>query len=316
MSEEKEEIVHNTGLSLEIINDKIDRTIKKVTKILSAFLRGNHLDAIQITRALLKSMRFEKLTPGVALYKSRDNERLYLYSRDEMFHIPYDKRNLVGNQRFSLSGLPCLYLGGSSYICWEELGRKDLNSSNYCGYALRHEVNMFDLLLPTEITNPHQIRRVCLALSCSLAANRDHLFKPEYILPQCILHALIFRSFYNHSLFCVRYYSSHLLNDDADFFKCDYSKEEDLARYVNYVFPAASSGEKGYSEELRSLFTQTETISLMRETILSPGHLVSACNNDTYLDSQFGLIDAVLDEKMGFEPRRKEGDVLLVRKEK
>ena len=75
-------------------------------------------------------MKFDKMSPGVPMYKCRENSKLFHFSKDEMFHIPYEKRNLVGNQRFSLSGLPCLYLGGSSYICWEELGRKDLSSTN------------------------------------------------------------------------------------------------------------------------------------------------------------------------------------------
>ncbi len=221
--DEKIEITLNTGLTESQFLFKIEETEKKIRQILSAFMRGNQQDALRLTHDMMKAMKFEKLSPGIPLYKCRENSRLYNFSKDEMFHIPYDKRNLVGNQRFSLSGLPCLYLGGSSYICWEELGRKDLSTCNYCGYALNEDVNMFDMLLPTEITNPHQIRRAVLTLSCSLVANRDHLFKQEYILPQCIFHSLINRSYYSHSQFCVRYYSSHLLNGDADYFTIDYA---------------------------------------------------------------------------------------------
>lgn len=249
--DEKIEITLNTGLTESQFLFKIEETEKKIRQILSAFMRGNQQDALRLTHDMMKAMKFEKLSPGIPLYKCRENSRLYNFSKDEMFHIPYDKRNLVGNQRFSLSGLPCLYLGGSSYICWEELGRKDLSTCNYCGYALNEDVNMFDMLLPTEITNPHQIRRAVLTLSCSLVANRDHLFKQEYILPQCIFHSLINRSYYSHSQFCVRYYSSHLLNGDTDYFTIDYANVNFLPRYVNYVFPAASSKSEGYSDELK-----------------------------------------------------------------
>ena len=155
-------------------------------------------------------MRFETLNSDIPFYKCRGNSRLFHLSKEEMFHIPYEKRFLVGNQRFSLSGLPCLYLGGSSYICWEELGRKDFSSSNYCGFSLRKPIRLFDLLIPESIDAPQQITRVALALSCSLAASRDAVFKPEYILPQCILHSLIYRSFYNHSLFCYYYHGDIL----------------------------------------------------------------------------------------------------------
>jgi hypothetical protein len=45
------------------------------------------------------------------------------FTRGELFHIPFEKRILVKPQRYSISGLPSLYLGGSIWVCWEELGR-------------------------------------------------------------------------------------------------------------------------------------------------------------------------------------------------
>ena len=222
---EEQEICTKTGLKLSLILDKIDTTEKTVCQILSAFLRGNQQDALMKTYKMMKSMKLDKISPGIPMYKCRENSKLFHFSKDEMFHIPYNKRNLVGNQRFSLSGLPCLYLGGSSYICWEELGRTELNSTNYCGYSLGEDVKMFDFLLPIEITNPHQIRKIVLILACSLAASRDSIFKPEYILSQSILHTLIYRSYYSHSQICLRFYSSHLLNGDADYFNADYDNK-------------------------------------------------------------------------------------------
>lgn len=312
---EEQEICTKTGLKLSLILDKIDTTEKTVCQILSAFLRGNQQDALMKTYKMMKSMKLDKISPGIPMYKCRENSKLFHFSKDEMFHIPYNKRNLVGNQRFSLSGLPCLYLGGSSYICWEELGRTELNSTNYCGYSLGEDVKMFDFLLPIEITNPHQIRKIVLILACSLAASRDSIFKPEYILSQSILHTLIYRSYYSHSQICLRFYSSHLLNGDADYFNADYDNKIFLARYVNYVFPAASSKSEGYSDDLRKVFNQTETISLLHETILNPERQMISRSGDVYLSSQFGLIDAVLDEKLGFKPKRDEGELFILRKE-
>lgn len=313
--ENKEEIETNTGLIISEVLNKVNVTGNIIRQILSTFLRGNQFDALKKTHNMMKEMTFDTLSPGIPLYKCRENSRLFHLSKNEMFHIPYDKRSLVGNQRFSLSGLPCLYLGGSSYICWEELGRKDFSTSNYCGYSLIGNINLFDMLLPDQITNPHQISRVALALCCSLAAARNDLFKPEYILPQCVLHSLIYRSFYSHTLFCVRYYSSHFLNGDADYFLSDYDNPNYLPRYVNYVFPAASSKSDGYNEVLQALFVQTETVSLMHETLLNADLLMGAIGNDAYLKSQFGLMDAILDKKMGYKPKREEGSVVLFRKE-
>ena len=308
--EEKEEIAFNTALTHNEVINKVDLTVKSIRQIMAAFLRGNQGDALEKTYKMMQSMKFDQLKPGLPLYKCRENGKLFHYSKEEMFHIPCDKRYLVGNQRYSLSGIPCLYLGGSSYVCWEELGRKDFNTTNFCGYSLKEDVNMFDMLLPAAITNEHQIRRIVLILLCSLAANRDHVFKPEYILPQCVLHSLIKKSYYNHKPFCVRYYSSHMLNGDADYFKHGF-KEEALPRYVNYVFPATNSQSKGYSEELRILFNQTETISPMQENLLNPSNSIDSISDDVYLNSHFGLIDSILDEKLGFKSKRVKVSVVI-----
>lgn len=312
--EEEDEVCANTSLPMHIILDKIEKTAKTVRQILSAFLRGNHHEALQITRNMMKSMKLDMMSFEIPMYKCRENSKLFHFSKDEMFHIPYNKRHLIGNQRFSLSGIPCLYLGSSSYICWEELGRKDLNSTNYCGYSLKEEIKMFDFVLPSAITNSHQIRRTVLILACSLAADRESLFKPEYIVSQSILHSLIYRSYYSHSLFCLRYYSSHLLNGDANYYDIDYDNPNLLERYINYVFPAASSVSEGYNDKLRSIFNQTETVSLLHEIILKPERLMNSRSSDSYLSSQFGLLDAILDEKLGFKPKREEGDIMVLKK--
>ena len=81
---------------------------------------------------------------------------------------------------------------------------------------------------------------------------------------------------------------------------------------MNYVFPAASSKCEGYCEELRDYFNQTGTVSLIHETLLKPERLMNASSDDSYIISQFGLMDAILDEKLGFTPKREEGDLLLV----
>ena len=72
-----------------------------------------------------------------------------------------------------------------------------------------------------------------------------------------------------------------------------------------------SSSEVGYNDKMRNLFNQTDSISLLNQTVLHPVCLMNACSGDPYLDSQFGLIDSILDVKLGFKPKRKEGDIIL-----
>ena len=53
--------------------------------------------------------------------KNIDKEQIYFKARNsnevltrwDMFHIPFNKRYLIGNQRYSLTGQPMLYIGSS-----------------------------------------------------------------------------------------------------------------------------------------------------------------------------------------------------------
>ena len=69
--EEQKEICDNTGLSLFSIMNKIDTADKTIRQILSAFLRGNQQGALQNTRKMMQSMKFDEMSPGVPMYMQR-----------------------------------------------------------------------------------------------------------------------------------------------------------------------------------------------------------------------------------------------------
>ncbi len=305
IKDNKDELELVTGRTFDEMVKSVNACRTDIGTILNAYLRGDQYIALKSAKTLIEKMGTETAPAGIRLYKARKGETHYLFAAEEMFHIPFDHRDIIGNQRYSISGIPCLYLGSSSYICWEELGRVDFDMCNFCGYTNIHPIEVFDMSIPSSISSFADIKRVCLILACSLSAKRDAMFKEEYILPQNIFQALVLRHHYNHKVFCVKYISTHLLNGDADCFECDYSEKE-INRYYNYVFPAAESLKEGYSTRLKSYFTSTKTVAMFREKLLSVERLISGGNDDAYLDSQFGLMDAMMDEKMGLAPIRKE----------
>lgn len=64
-----------------------------------------------------------------------------------MFHIPFNKRYLIGNQRYSLTGQPLLYLGFSILDVLAELNC-DLNEFDkvkLCTYKPNENFRVFDL---------------------------------------------------------------------------------------------------------------------------------------------------------------------------
>lgn len=305
----KVEVESSTGKSINEIIAIVSNAQTIFSTILDYYLKGLHFIAVQTFKTYIADLAINHEAIGIRLYKARKPESYYPFTNDEMFHIPYDKRKKVGNQRFSISGLPCLYLGSSTYVCWEEMERNDFTYCNFCGFTNNKIMDVYDLSLPLMISNLEDIKRICIILACSLSAKREELFKVEYVLPQCLLQALLLRHHFYHrdkKLFGIKYISSHALNGDADCFKIDFGDNNWVKRFINYVFPASSAEESGFNSELKALFKQTATTTLFNENLLTPNKIVSGNSHDRYLDSQFGLMDAYLDEKMGFNPLRKE----------
>src|SRR5205823_638449 len=72
-----------------------------------------------------------------SLFRMRIGSAAGRHQLGDLFHIPFNSRHLITNQRYSFPGLPCLYLGQSLYVCWEELGRPDLNGVVISRFRLR-----------------------------------------------------------------------------------------------------------------------------------------------------------------------------------
>lgn len=128
------------------------------------------------------------------------------YTKDDMKHIPFNKRKKITNQRYSINGIPCLYLGSSVLSCWEEMNRpssdtlwvswyrpkyptaikilnlgftafmiahpKYINSTKFCREQIIHE--FFELWI--------------LQSACSVIVKEtDRSFIEEYIVPQLLM---------------------------------------------------------------------------------------------------------------------------------
>ena len=77
------------------------------------------------------------------LYRLRTGPLTQLTQRD-LFHIPFEKRQLVASQRYSIPGLPSLYLASSLWIAWEELGRPALASIHASRFEGKGNLRVLD----------------------------------------------------------------------------------------------------------------------------------------------------------------------------
>lgn len=64
------------------------------------------------------------------------------FTKEEMFHISYKNRGIVKSFRYSIAGHPTLYLGQSSFVCWNELRKPEFNKINISKYILKKDINI------------------------------------------------------------------------------------------------------------------------------------------------------------------------------
>ncbi len=70
-----------------------------------------------------------------------------------MLHIPFCNRELVSTQRFSVPGVPCLYLGTTSYVCWLEMDKPQDNIFNVSAFELPENLNILNLVIDHHLIN-------------------------------------------------------------------------------------------------------------------------------------------------------------------
>jgi len=100
----------NAAFAIELC-DSIKDTLKK-------YLDGHPYEAYSIIKTELEKLKplLEQLwIPKVSDIETNRIYRMRLgcnedLTRGDIFHVPYDKRHKVATQRYSIPGLPCLYL--------------------------------------------------------------------------------------------------------------------------------------------------------------------------------------------------------------
>jgi hypothetical protein len=187
-------------------------------------------------------------------------------SHQEMFHIPFELRHLVGQQRYSFPGLPCLYLGGSSYLCWEELGRPPLANMYVSrmelanGQTLRllnlgyRPAYMAALLseygnLPVspkaaDLAHAHAVLWPLVAACSYRVVPPQKPFKIEYVVPQLLLRLVIDSPIYDG----IRYFSTHITNYNT------------FSYGMNFVIPVRTHGQAGLCQRLSTKLLVTDAV--------------------------------------------------------
>lgn len=227
------------------------------------------------------------------------------FTREQMFHIPFESRHLVSTRRYSIPGFPSLYLGSSTFICWKELGCPQFDNVYSVrlettgpvrvldfGYTPRLLTDIIQLLIQPGATNfalyyltlSKVIFWPLIAASSIRVLHRDEPFKPEYIVPQLVLQFV--KDDKTKNIDGIRYFSLHF----------DQPKDS-LSLGCNWVFPVKTSSATGICASLRTMFRMTPVLSWqIAQHIHLPGR--SGVTNEniemvqgypcSYLDTIFG----------------------------
>ena len=204
---------------LEWIDSEITNALGQFDKLMSEF----------------NLLHFEKEIKEYDLFfRGRVSEQV-LTSWD-MFHIPFNRRYLINNQRYSLTGQPMLYIGSSVLDIVEEIEAENLknlkvsmvrlNADSLKIYSLQSNITDelvdldVDLLFNDEsdIYNKSNFFRMLLASVCSFQRRQElkgFNFCEEYVLPQMLAQILKRKGFDGVAYYSTKRYENLVYSEDG-----------------------------------------------------------------------------------------------------
>ena len=208
-----------------------------------------------------------------------------------MSHIPFQFNHKVGNERYSISGFPSLYLGSSVYVCWEEMRRPDIDYANFALFKTTTTIKVVDLSNKEHYHFTGEKFADCLVLACSFPVQfPNDPFKPEYIIPQMLLQSLVRYNRDNKNgekIAGIKYSSTHIKDSKLWINYPENRKNRQL--FYNYVFPAFDRKETGLSTELNTIFQFWNSITYNKLKLMNPD--LQSDKSDIYGRSIFGKIE-------------------------
>ncbi len=233
------------------------------------------------------------------LFRARKNDGIF-DTKDikELFHIPFSKRHLIGNQRFSITGQPMLYLSNSVFSIEKELNESYDNLSFaaflpkyylYYGHRIYEIKNMlFNLLyksLPAifesgsrisyfdnHVTPNHStiiidIKKTILSHILTFPTEQKGTFIPEYVLPQMITAALLEHDYKGIVFPSTKDFSdwnTNKLNNDHEIniaFFVNYNHSQDLdTDLLNSFFYFTFDGSENFTIDIKDIKSGFEQI--------------------------------------------------------
>lgn len=292
---------HRTCESKQKLHDICDSIIEVIKKVES----GNRSSAFdQLYELYFDNSKRSRLNmcnieAGTSFYRMRPADDYTQYTKntkDEMYHIPFNKRYLIGNERYSLTGFPTFYLSSSIYSCWEECNRCNLDFSNVALFKNTNKLLFLDMLLPKPNNSVYDntLLGMPLILASRLKVVHDKgKFVPEYIIPQLLMECVIKSRSKSESeiITGIRYESIH--QSERDLIFDDFYKD---GLFLNYAIPPFESSDKGVCKRIKELFEFWANTSWAEIQYKDPMIDVALSKDESsrYNTSRFGMMEKFL----------------------
>lgn len=258
----------------------INNTCEQIQSIATAFFEGRLHSAYTEFTCLIKRLEpllipnkyYRDIYIDNSLFKAR-RELQKEFEIKDMFHVPFERRYITKTNRFSVAGLPCLYLANSIYTCWEELNQPAFSRLAVSRFECQKTMNYLDLSFNlwylkyggdtfaagTELAERAKQDRLDtlkrflmlypLYVACYKRVNGDSTdahFKPEYIFPQLVMQWAV-----ESGIDGVIYLSTKCSGLDCEF---PFNQEP----FLNFAFPVRTTAERGFCSTISNWFKLTE----------------------------------------------------------
>ncbi len=211
--------------SLKLYNNaKVCETKECIKKLLSDYCNKPYIIAPIDKNYAFRGMAPVEIQPKeyinnnkyARLYNKMNEHPLYFFkarvavdsiNRKDMLHIPFDKRGVIATQRFSIAGVPCLYLATTSFGCWLEMGMPELDLFQVSAFKIPDSMRVLNLCISQHTINgstgggyvdEQELQNVCslieifpLVIATSFRVQElNRSFKSEYIISQLLMQVV------------------------------------------------------------------------------------------------------------------------------
>ncbi|MDB5117021.1 MAG: hypothetical protein JWQ79_2513 [Mucilaginibacter sp.] len=103
---------------------------------------NNSLDNVVLFRS---NTVLSYIEPNAIFYRIANGAKRSIIARSDNFHIRFDLRHFCATQRYSVPGMPSIYLGDSVYICYQELNCPSFDDAFISKYVAKKGISIIEI---------------------------------------------------------------------------------------------------------------------------------------------------------------------------